>query len=38
MAVSETECRRWLAWDMVTRLVLKNESLPEEGLENLAPE
>lgn len=38
MAVTETECRRWLARNMVARLVLKAEGLPEEGLENLVPE
>lgn len=38
MTVSETERRRWLAWDVVARLVLESESLPEEGLENLVPE
>lgn len=38
MAVSETERGRWLAWDVVTRLVLESESVPEERLENLVPE
>jgi hypothetical protein len=38
VAVPETECRGWLARNVVTWLVLKNESLPEEGLEDLVPE
>ena len=38
VTVSKTERRRWLTWDVVARLVLESESLPEEGLENLVPE